>query len=213
MKSFKRFIAFIMVFACIVSICGIPAYAANQSSGSFVTSEATETIEYDGTLYVLTSSTEGSREITTIRNTDTGVVETIVHDTQTSTIYLNGLVAVRGANRGGGVASPLNETLPDGWVFLSSDTRDVTWLEGITAIGLATLFAYTIGVSPTSLMSERILNALSIIIDYEITGGELYVEIHMYTAPMINPQYRYVWEFTTNLLEIHIGPFYTHDFN
>ena len=128
-------------------------------------------------------------------------------DRASSIFYVNGQFAGRITTSDLAVVSPQNEVLPDGWIFLSSDTTVLTWEEGITALALAAIFANAIGVSAITLVTF-----LAPLIENNVTGGTLYVEIHMYTAPMMNPAYRYIWEFTATD-GTHIGPYTIHDFN
>ena len=99
-------------------------------------------------------------------------------------------------------------TTADGWEILSKDSHRLTWAQETTvAIVAGALAVYLATLGPAGVIAAMGTGALGVLAASS-SGGTLYIELHMYTAPFVAPQYRYVWSFTASTGDKY-GPYYT----
>ena len=210
-EKIKRIIATILTVILCTYISIIPTYAAyiNNSEISSYTLEGTsKVVKIGGTDYQYFYYTEGGVRKVDIINMSTNTIDRVVYDPLTSTIYLNESIISTGANPSTKLYS--GRTTADGWQILSESSHYISWTErtSVAVVAAMTSAALGFGIGGAAVIGAIGSAGISVLAA-ACTGGTVYMELHMYTAPFIQPQYRYQWTFTANTGSKY-GPYYYH---
>lgn len=211
MKKFKRILATILAVIFCFNISVIPTYAAdvNDSTMSdFPLAGTSEIVEIEGTNYKYDYYLENEIRKVDITNMSTNTIDRIAYDPSTSTMYLNG--SIFSTKTEPLIAPSSLGTTADGWEILSTDSHYISWAEGTSVAVVAGMIAAALGFGIGGAAVIGAIGSAGIsVLAAASTGGTVYLELHMFTAPFTQPQYRYMWTFTANTGDKY-GPFYTH---
>lgn len=204
MKKFQKVLAMMLAFICAFNLCFIPTFAAEPTANDFALANTSEIVEIDGINYKYDFYQEAKTRVVMITNMNTQNVDRLTYNPSSSTMYLNGEVLAEITNNNAII--PSIGTRADVWQTLSSESHRITWAEGTTAAvvaGAIAIFLATLG--PAGVIAAIGAGSLSILAA-SCTGGTLYIEIQMFSAPFVAPQYRYLWSFTADTGDYY-GPF------
>lgn len=211
MKKFKRILATILAVIFCFNISVIPTYAADVNDSTisdFPLAGTSEIVEIEGTNYKYDYYLEDGMRKVDITNMSTNTMDRIVYNPSTYTMYLNGSIF---STKTEPLITPYSlRTTADGWEIVSTDSHYISWAEGTSVAVIAGMIAAALGfgVGGAAIIGAIGFEALSVLAAAS-TGGTVYVELHMFTAPFAQPQYRYMWTFTASTGDKY-GPFYNH---
>ena len=207
MKKIKKIFTFLLALICSINFCMLPTYAASPATNTFSLENTSEIVEIEGTNYKFDYYTEAGMRTVTVTNMVTNTVDKVAYDPVTSTFYLNNSVFAVKSN-----ISESQQTFSasaEGWETLSTGSHRITWAQGTTVAVVAAAIAVYLGTLGTAgviaAMGVAALGALAA----SCSGGTLYMEIQMFSAPLVTPQYRYVWTFTASTGDSY-GPYISH---
>lgn len=206
MKKSQKILATILTIIFCLNICIIPTYAADSPSSTFSLNNTSEIVEIEGTNYKYDFYMEAGMRTVSITNMSTNAVDIVAYNPATSTMYLNGSVFAEKIENS--ITPRSLGTTADGWEILSKDSHRITWAQGTTvAVVAGALAIYLATLGPAGVIAAMGTGTLGVLAASS-SGGTLYVELDMYTAPFVTPQYRYVWSFTASTGDKY-GPYYT----
>lgn len=211
MKKFKKFLATILAVIFCFNISIFPTYAAdvNDSTMSYFPLAGTsEIVEIEGINYKYEYYFEDEMRKVDITNMSTNTIDRIAYDSSTSTMYLNGSIF---STKTEPLITPSSlGTTADGWEILSKDSHYISWAEGTSVAVVAGMIAAALGFGIGGAAVIGAIGSAGIsVLAAASTGGTVYLELHMFTAPFVQPQYRYMWTFTASTGDKY-GPFYYH---
>ena len=145
----KKLIALMISLAMLVSICALPAYAADVTAAKDVFDiyehQVVETIDVDDTSYVLHYSyDESNHKVTEIYNKNTGTTNVLVYDEDASVFTLDGEIIATVNTSVRHTPAMLDAT---GWELLTTYSHEITWVEAATVIVVASIVAGLLTVS------------------------------------------------------------------
>lgn len=208
MKKFKRILATILAVIFCFNISITPAYAADTSDSTisdFPLAGTSEIVTIDGTNYKYDYYMENGLRKIDVTNMNTNTVEKVAYDPETYTMYLNGSIVSTMPDL---PITPYSiGTTADGWEILSAESHKISWGEGMSVAALAAMIGAALGFAGGAAVIGAIGMAGLSVIAAGSVGGTVYLELHMFTAPFAQPQYRYMWTFTPSTGEVY-GPYY-----
>lgn len=210
MKKIKKILATILTVIFCFNVSITPTYAADFTSSTmsdFPLAGTSEIVTIDGINYKYDYYMENGLRKIDVTNINTNTVEKVAYDPETSTMYLNGSIVSTKPELP--IAPYSIGTTADGWEILSKETHKISWGEGISVAALAAMIGAALGfIGGAGVIGAMGMAGLSVIAAGSV-GGTVYLELHMYSAPFVQPQYRYMWTFTPSTGEVY-GPYYTH---
>lgn len=206
MKKFRKIIATFLALICAFNICIIPTFAADSTTDTFPLGSTSEIVEIEGTNYKYDFYMENGMRTVTITDLSTNTIDKVTYDPATSNIYLNGTIFAEKIDNN--IVPYSLGTTADGWEILGKDSYRITWAQGTTvAVVAGAIAVYLATLGPAGVIAAMGTGALGALAAC-CSGGTLYMELHMFTAPFVAPQYRYVWTFTASTGDKY-GPYYT----
>lgn len=204
MSKFYRILSTILALICSINIAGFQTYAADFES-EYTLANTSETVEIDGITYRYDFYADRGMRVVTITNLCDSTSDTVAYDPTTSVIYLNNSVYAEKLEDS--IATNSVGTTADGWEILSKETYRITWAQGTTvAVVAGAISVYLSSLGPAGVIAAMGTGALGVLAG-SASGGTLYLELHMYSAPFVTPQYRYQWSFTASTGDKY-GPYY-----
>jgi hypothetical protein len=165
-----------------------------------------EIVEIEGTNYKYDYYLEDEMRKVDITNMRTNTIDRIAYDSSTSTMYLNG--SIFSTKTEPLITLSSLGTTADGWEILSADSHYISWAEGTSVAVVAGMIAAGLGfgIGGAAVIGAIGAAGISALAGASI-GGTVYMELHMFTVPLVQPQYRYMWTFTSSTGDKY-GPFY-----
>ena len=123
-------------------------------------------------------------------------------------IYLNGVaIGTVTENQVFGMSPRVSDYDSDGWTFVSSDSKTITWAEGIAASVLAAAIAAALGfLTGAAVLALIGANTLSIVAGTAV-GAVVEASLYMLISGSY-VAYQYVWTFEPDTGEVY-GPYTT----
>ena len=207
MKQFKKSIRVIISMILVMALLGGSCVFATDSRKAIFTLENTcEIIEIENTEYKYEYFMEDGMRVVTITNMSTNSIDKITYNPITGAAYLNNSLFAERIKSSANTKS-LGYTA-DGWEILARDSYYITWSQGTTiAIVAGAIAVYLGSLGAGGVIAAMGAAALSVLAAC-CAGGTLDLELHMYSMPFVETQYRYKWSFTANTGESY-GPYYT----
>lgn len=93
----------------------------------------------------------------------------------------------------------------NGSISLINSFRYYSFTPIVAVVAVMISAALGFGIGPADIIGAMGAARMSVLAA-ACTGGTVYLELHMYTAPFTQPQYRYAWTFTAS--DAKYDPFY-----
>lgn len=206
MKKISGLMSMILVAVFILGITVQPAFASESADAEYDLYEnrESESVNIDGINYRFFYYYENGNKAIDITNGSSGHVDKLIYDEANHKMYFNGeqFFTIDDTNT---MSSPIR-TLSKGWESIGKSSHVITWKQSTTAAALAAAIAVYVG----SLGSAGVIAAMGIAalgaIAANTTSGTVTVDIQWYKPFFGNPQYRYIWSFTTSTRDT-FGPY------